>query len=396
MAHSLLSRLLSIAFALALASLAQTRRVSDAEVERVHKSALLIDTHNDATSKTVDGFDIGKPSATGHTDLARLRKGNVGAQFFAAYVASSYVNGNRSAHRTLEMIDTIRRDIVERYPNDFTLALTAADIERAHRDGKIAALIGIEGGHAIEDSLRLLRDYYALGVRYVTLTHVNTNGWADSSGDIDKTGVAHHNGLTDFGKEVVREMNRLGMMVDISHVADKTFYDALEVSTAPVFASHSSCRALASAGRNMTDDMIRALANKGGVIDINFSCGFLSQKSADAEKAIMPKILAARNAEDPALVAEYRKSVQPATLEDVVEHIDHAVKIAGVEAVGLGSDFDGIMCAPKDLDDVSKFPNLTRALLEKGYSEQDIRKIYGGNVLRVMRAVESRARAERK
>jgi membrane dipeptidase len=381
---------------LALASLAQTRRVSDAEVERVHKSALLIDTHNDATSKTVDGFDIGKPSATGHTDLARLRKGNVGAQFFAAYVASSYVNGNRSAHRTLEMIDTIRRDIVERYPNDFTLALTAADIERAHRDGKIAALIGIEGGHAIEDSLRLLRDYYALGVRYVTLTHVNTNGWADSSGDIDKTGVAHHNGLTDFGKEVVREMNRLGMMVDISHVADKTFYDALEVSTAPVFASHSSCRALASAGRNMTDDMIRALANKGGVIDINFSCGFLSQKSADAEKAIMPKILAARNAEDPALVAEYRKSVQPATLEDVVEHIDHAVKIAGVEAVGLGSDFDGIMCAPKDLDDVSKFPNLTRALLEKGYSEQDIRKIYGGNVLRVMRAVESRARAERK
>ena len=396
MAHSLLSRLLSIAFALALASLAQTRRVSDAEVERVHKSALLIDTHNDATSKTVDGFDIGKPSATGHTDLARLRKGNVGAQFFAAYVASSYVNGNRSAHRTLEMIDTIRRDIVERYPNDFTLALTAADIERAHRDGKIAALIGIEGGHAIEDSLRLLRDYYALGVRYVTLTHVNTNGWADSSGDIDKTGVAHHNGLTDFGKEVVREMNRLGMMVDISHVADKTFYDALEVSTAPVFASHSSCRALASAGRNMTDDMIRALANKGGVIDINFSCGFLSQKSADAEKAIMPKILAARNAEDPALVAEYRKSVQPETLEDVVEHIDHAVKIAGVEAVGLGSDFDGIMCAPKDLDDVSKFPNLTRALLEKGYSEQDIRKIYGGNVLRVMRAVESRARAERK
>src|ERR1051326_4207998 len=327
MAHSLLSRLLSIAFALALASLAQTRRVSDAEVERVHKSALLIDTHNDATSKTVDGFDIGKPSATGHTDLARLRKGNVGAQFFAAYVASSYVNGNRSSHRTLEMIDTIRRDIVERYPNDFTLALTAADIERAHRDGKIAALIGIEGGHAIEDSLRLLRDYYALGVRYVTLTHVNTNGWADSSGDIDKTGVAHHNGLTDFGKEVVREMNRLGMMVDISHVADKTFYDALEVSTAPVFASHSSCRALASAGRNMTDDMIRALANKGGVIDINFSCGFLSQKSADAEKAIMPKILAARNAEDPALVAEYRKSVQPATLEDVVEHIDHAVKI---------------------------------------------------------------------
>jgi len=388
MPPSPLSRVLCTLLALVLPGFAQTRQVSDAEVQRVHKSALLIDTHNDVTSKTVDGFDIGKLSATGHTDLPRLRQGNVGAQFFAAYVASSYVNGNRSAHRTLEMIDTIRHDIVERYPNDFTLALTAADIERAHREGKIAALIGIEGGHAIEDSLRLLRDYYALGVRYMTLTHVNTNGWADSSGDLEKPGVAHHNGLTDFGKDVVREMNRLGMMVDISHVADKTFWDALEVSTAPIFASHSSCRALSSAPRNMTDDMIRALAKKGGVIDINFSCGFLSQKSSDAEREIMPKILAARNAEDPALVAEYRKSVPPATLEDVVEHIDHVVKIAGVDAVGLGSDFDGIMCAPKGLDDVSKFPNLTRALLEKGYSADDIRKIYGANVLRVMRAVE--------
>lgn len=383
-----LSRVLCTVLPLALASVAQTRQVSDAEVERVHKSALLIDTHNDVTSKTVDGFDIGKPTSTGHTDLPRLRQGNVGAQFFAAYVASSYVNGNRSAHRTLEMIDTIRHDIVERYPNDFALALTAADIERARHDGKIAALIGIEGGHAIEDSLRLLRDYYALGVRYMTLTHVNTNNWADSSGDIEKSGVTHHNGLTDFGKDVVREMNRLGMMVDISHVADKTFWDALDVSTAPIFASHSSCRALSSAGRNMTDDMIRALARKGGVIDINFSCGFLSQRAADAERDIIPKLLAARNAEDPALAAEYRRSVPRATLADVVEHIDHVVKIAGVDAVGLGSDFDGIMCTPEGLDDVSKFPNLTRALLEKGYSAEAIRKIYGGNVLRVMRAVE--------
>src|SRR5271165_153017 len=238
---------------LTLAVQAQTRReVSNEEVERVHRSLLLIDTHNDVTSKTVEGFDIGKTASTGHTDVPRLRQGNVGAQFFAAFVSSSYVDGNHSARRTLEMIDTIRHDIVERYPNDFTLALTADDIERAHREGKIAALIGIEGGHAIEDSLRLLRDYYALGVRYMTLTHVNTNGWADSSGDMDNAKIEHHNGLTDFGKQVVREMNRLGMMVDISHVADKTFWDALEVSSAPVFASHSSCRALANVPRNMT------------------------------------------------------------------------------------------------------------------------------------------------
>jgi membrane dipeptidase len=203
----------------------------------------------------------------------------------------------------------------------------------------------------------------------MTLTHTNTNGWADSSGDIDKAGVAHHNGLSDFGKEVIHEMNRLGMMVDISHVADKTFWDAPEVSTAPIFASHSSCRALTNVPRNMTDEMIEALAKKGGVVDINFSCGFLTARPPG---------------EGPA----------SATLEDVVNHIDHVVKIAGIDAVGIGSDFDGIMCAPKGLDDVSKFPNLTRALLEKGYSEPDIRKIYGGNVLRVMRAVETEAKQQ--
>ena len=233
-------------------SLAQTHSVTDAEVQRVHRSALLIDTHNDITSRTVDGYDIGKAKNDGHTNITSLKEGGVGAQFFAVYVSSSYVNGNHSAHRTLEMIDTVRHGIVERYPNDFTLATTADDIQKAHQQGKIAALMGIEGGHAIEDSLRLLRDYYALGIRYMTLTHSNTNNWADSSGDMDKTGVKHHNGLTDFGKDVVREMNRLGMMVDISHVADKTFWDALETSTAPVFASHSSCRVISNVPRNMS------------------------------------------------------------------------------------------------------------------------------------------------
>jgi membrane dipeptidase len=341
---------------------AQNHTVSDAEVMRVHHSALLIDTHNDVTSRTVDGFDIGPKAPSGHTDVVRLREGGVGAVFFAVYVSARFVEGNHSANRTLQMIDTVRHDVIVKHPDDFVFATTAAEIEAAHRRGKIAAVMGIEGGHAIEDSLRLLRDYHALGVRYMTLTHSNTNHWADSSGDVTREDVEHHNGLTAFGKDVVREMNRLGMMVDISHVADKTFWDALEVSRTPLIASHSSCRALANVPRNMTDEMIVALAKKGGVVQINFNCGFLT--TAKPEHA---------------------------TLADVVAHIDHVKQIAGIGAVGIGSDFDGVECTPVGLEDVSKFPNLTRALLEKGYSAEDIRKIYGGNLLRVMRAAEATA-----
>ena len=337
----------------------------DAEVEKIRKSAILIDTHDDIPSFTVSGADI-RSAPKNHTDLPRLRQGGVGAVFFSVYVAATYVEGNHSANRALQMIDTVQHDIIDRYPSDFQQAFTAADIERAHRKGKIAALMGIEGGHAIEDSPRLLRDYYRLGVRYMTLTHWNTNSWADSSGDINNDKVQHHNGLTPLGKDIVREMNRLGMMVDISHVADKTFYDALETSQAPIIASHSACRAVTNAPRNMTDDMIRALAKKGGVIQININCGFVSQKSADA-----PKDAPVR-----------------ATLADVVAHIDHARQVGGIDAVGIGTDFDGITCTPAALDDVSKFPNLTRALLQKGYSANDIKKIYGGNTLRVMREVE--------
>jgi membrane dipeptidase len=384
-------------------SKSQTKTISDAEVMRVHRSMLLIDTHNDVPSRTVEGFDIGSHTGAGHTDIARLKEGGVGAQFFAVYVAASYVNGNHSANRTLQMIDTVRHDIVERYPNDFMLATSAKDIEEAHRRGKIAALMGIEGGHAIEDSLRLLRDYYDLGVRYMTLTHSNTNDWADSSGDIDDPKVKHHGGLTDFGKQVVREMNRLGMMVDISHVADKTFWDALEVSKAPIFASHSSCRALTNHARNMTDDMIVALAKKGGVVQVNFYCGFISQKFRDndaadtkALDARMARETAGKNLSEPdrqILSEKLRKEVglSRATLADVVDHIDHIRKIAGIDAIGIGGDFDGVSCTPVGLDDVSKYPNLTRALLEKGYSADDIRKIYGGNFLRAMRAVEAAA-----
>jgi len=373
----------------AVALFAQTKNITDAEVQKVHKAALLIDTHNDITSRTVTGYDIGEAHDDGHTNLKAMREGGLGAQFFAVYVAAGYVNGNHSANRALEMIDTVKHDIIARYPNDFVFATTADDIERIHKQGKIAALMGIEGGHAIEDSLRLLRDFYALGIRYMTLTHSNTNNWADSSGDVTKADVQHHNGLTDFGKQVVREMNRLGMMVDISHVADKTFWDALEVSSAPPFASHSSCRALTSVPRNMTDEMIVALAKKGGVVQVNFSCGFLSQKTADASKELLAKMAAAGADNNRVLMEEYRKTVPPATLADVVAHIDHIVKIAGINSVGIGSDFDGIQCVPQGLEDVSKFPNLTRALLEKGYSAEDIKKIYGGNLLRVMRAVEA-------
>lgn len=343
------------------------------EVKEITKSAILIDTHNDIPSFTVDGADIGN-APKNHTDIPRLREGGVGAVFFSVYVAATYVNGNHSANRTLQMIDTVYHDIINRYPETFTLALTARDIEMAHRKRKIAALLGIEGGHAIEDSPRLLRDYYRLGVRYMTLTHWNTNNWADSSGDINNPEVQHHNGLTPQGKDIVREMNRLGMMVDISHVADKTFYDALETSQAPIIASHSSCRAVTNAPRNMTDDMIKALAKKAGVIQININCGFISQKSADA-----PKDAPVR-----------------ATLSDVVAHIDHVKQIAGIDTIGIGTDFDGITCTPEGLDDVSKFPNLTRALLEKGYSPSDIKKIYGGNTLRVMREVERVAEQQKR
>jgi membrane dipeptidase len=352
-------RFLSILWLCCAAAQAQ-RHFSDEEVMKIHRSALLIDTHNDVTSRTVDGFDIGSRGSSGHTDIARLREGGVGAVFFAVYVAAEYVNGNRSAHRALEMIDTVRHDIVDGHPNDFQFARTADEIEGARRQGKIAALMGIEGGHAIEDSLRLLRNYYRLGVRYMTLTHTNNNNWAGSSGSSDKPLEQPERGLTDFGKQVVREMNRLGMMVDVSHVSDKTFWDALNASSAPVFASHSSCRALRDVRRNMTDEMIAAMAKKGGVIQINFYCNFLTTN-------------------------------KPAKLSDVVAHIDHAVKVGGVDHVGIGSDFDGIPCAPEGLEDVSKFPNLTRALLEKGYSAEDIRKIYGGNLLRVMRSVEQAA-----
>ncbi len=375
---------------------AQTRKTwTDAEVMKVHRSTILIDTHNDVTSRTVEGFELGKPSTESHTDIPRMKQGGMTAEFFAAYVAAGNMETNRSAHRTLQMIDTIRHDIAEKYPNDMVFTTTAAGIVKAKKQGKIAALIGIEGGHAIEDDVRLLRDYHALGVRYMTLTHSKNLSWAGSSGEKD------NQGMNELGRQVIAEMNRLGIMVDIAHVSDKTFWDALEASKAPVFSSHSSCRSLSNIPRNMTDEMIQALAKKGGVVQINFGCEFLSQKSSDSSPMNDPAFMARaekvmsgikdpkeRRAAMRSLMEEMGKKTVRATIDDVVAHIDHVKKIAGIEYVGLGSDFDGVGCVPEGLDDVSKWPNLTRKLLEKGYTPAEIRKVYGGNLLRVMTAVE--------
>lgn len=353
-----------------------------AQSGNVGESTILIDTHNDVPLRTVRGYDIGSQDSGGHTNIARLKQGGVGAVFFAVYVAPSYAKSGGAARHALEVIDSVRRDIVGKYPDVFSLATSAAEIEQAHKQGKIAALMGVEGGHAIEDSLRVLRTFFDLGARYMTLTHANTNNWADSSGDISSAGVPHHNGLTKFGREVVAEMNRLGMIVDISHVSDKTFWDVLETSAAPVLATHSNCRAVSNIPRNMTDEMIRALARKGGQLNMNFGCEFLSQKSADASKWINPGLP--------------KDTPMPrATVEDVVAHIDHVVKLAGIDHVGIGTDFDGVSCTPAGLDDPGKFPNLTRALLAHGYTPADIQKIYGGNMLRLMRAVEHAAAKRR-
>ncbi len=397
----------AVAFSLPLA-VAQSPRtprktpVTQAEVDKITREAILIDTHNDVTSLTVAGYDIATPNKRGQTDLPRM-KGFLGAEFFAVYVGAGYVKDNASAHRALDMIDTVKTDVIGKHPNEFVFATTAADIEKAHKDGKIAALMGIEGGHAIEDDLRTLRDFYTLGVRYMTLTHFNTNHWADSQGDVDDPKVKHHNGLTSFGEDVVKEMNRLGMMVDISHTADPTFYAVLKTSTAPVIASHSGARAVASYTRNMNDDMIKALAAKGGVMQINFGCDFLSQRYFEGSKALQaemaPKLAEARKITDPEareaamekLMMESASKLSPATLKDVVAQIDHSVAVGGIDTVGIGTDFDGVGCVPPDLDSYAKFPALTKALLEEGYSAEDIKKIYGGNLLRVMKAVEKRA-----
>ena len=359
---------------------------------RIQSAVIGIDSHIDTLQRVLmEHVDLGHRLPDGEADLPRLRDGGMHAPFFALWVPTFY-KGSEAVRRTLDLRDAMQ-SVLDRYPDQIELALSAADVERIVAGHKIAAVLTIEGGHQIADDLAVLRMYQRIGIRSMTLTHFRNNNWGDSSTD-----KAQHNGLTEFGKEVVREMNRIGMIVDISHVSDKTFFDALAVTTKPVIASHSSCRALSSLPRNMTDDMLRALAKNGGVIGINFGGGFLSQKEADVTLRDINRI----GASEPNLTGkeldDYTTKMhihnnwahpKPTTarLDDVVAHIDHVVKIAGIDHVGIGSDFDGIAEVPIGLEDESKMPHLTAALLKKGYSEADIKKIMGGNTLRVMREV---------
>ena len=363
----------------------------------IHKKAIVVDTHSDTTSPMTDeGFDFGTRSEKTHMDLPRMRDGGLDAEFFAIYVAGKYAKEGGSARRALDMIDSVRR-AVERYPDKMGLATTAADVRRLKAEGKVAALMGIEGGHAIENSIPALRSFFDLGVRYMTLTHSNTNDWADSSGDKPRW-----SGLNVLGRRVVAEMNRIGMIVDISHVSDDTFQNVIEVATAPPFASHSSCRAICNAPRNMTDDMIRALAKKGGVIQINFASGFLDedfrlkrQARADQIKAEMEAKYPgdeAKQADEGMKAAKALPPIPPPGLAKLMEHFEHAIKVGGVDAVGLGSDFDGVDSLPVGMENVTKLPMITYELLKRGHSEADIVKILGGNTLRVMEAVEAEAK----
>ena len=349
-----------------------------------------IDSHIDTVQRVlIEQANLAERSPRGHVDLPRLKEGGVNAPFFALWVPS-YYPGPEAIRRTLDLRDAMQR-LFDAHPELIMPALNAADVERITRTGRIAAILTLEGGHQIDDDLAVLRMYHRLGIRAMTLTHFRNNGWADSSTD-----KPAHNGLTEFGKQVVREMNRMGMIVDVSHVSDKTFFDVLAVTSKPVIASHSSCRALSDIPRNMTDDMIRALAKNGGVIGINFGEGFLNPQDAEALKAEIATSASseptlAGKALDVYAAEEFRKGqvAKPSfgTLDDAVAHIDHAVKIGGVEHVGIGSDFDGISSPPKGLEDISKMPALKAALKAKGYTDEDIRKIFGGNTLRVLREV---------
>ena len=383
---------------LLVASLLAGDSISE-RARKLHFSSIVVDTHDDTTQRLLDEkFDLGARHSDGSIDIPRMREGGLGAIFFSIWM-SSKTTGPEAVQKSLDQIDAVREQ-VRKHPKELMLATTAEEVRQAHKEGKIAALMGVEGGHMIASDLGVLRVYAALGVRYMTLTHSGNDEWADSSTD-----KPAHNGLTDFGKDVVREMNRLGVMVDISHVSDKTFYDALEVSKAPLFASHSSCRAICDAARNMTDQMMRDLAAKGGVVQINYHVGFLSQEFRNAEKndprindAIILQTKQRCNSEDneACMLIEgdriTRQFVAQGKLPRVdytkiIEHIDHAVKIAGIDHVGLGSDFDGANM-PYGMEDASMLPKITEALLEKGYSEGDVRKILGENTLRVMKDVE--------
>jgi membrane dipeptidase len=383
----------------------------------IHQSALIVDTHADTPQRFLDeNFDLGEntPVSAGHIDLDKIKQGNLGAEFFSIWVEPEFKG--HYAKRAMDLIDSVYQQAA-RHPDKVMMALTADDIMRAHEQHKFAALMGIEGGHAIENDIRLLRDFYRLGVRYMTLTWSNTNEWADSSGDVQDPNVRHYNGMTDFGKDVVREMNRLGMIVDISHVSDATFYQALLVSQAPVIASHSSSRELTNQPRNMTDDMLRAMTHNGGVVMVNFYSAFIDEnyrkassdpekiKQRDAEVEAFKKAHAHADGspvtydEYAPLEKKWAAQFPRPPLKSLIDHIDHIAKVAGIDHLGLGSDFDGVTSLPEGIDSAADLPKITQALLQRGYTREQIHKILGGNFMRVMREVEATAKrlqAERK
>ena len=367
--------------------------------------AIVVDTHLDAPDQLSRKFtDIATRGATDHFDLPRAREGGLTAPFFSIYVSAAYAD-HGAARRALELIDLTLRVIAD-HPKDTTLAVSVADIRAAKRAGKLAILMGIEGGHAIEDSLGVLRAMYREGVRYMTLTHINTNHWADSSGpfylpDFDPKQSAVHGGLTDFGRDVVKEMNRLGMIVDISHTSDATVDAVLAVSRAPVMASHSACRALVDMPRDLTDDQIKRIAAKGGVVMINVGSEFLDRKAWDAfvklRESLKPEWAKLKKGKDlgaamHALFDLYEargKGLPRATLAEIADHVEHVIEVAGIDAVGLGTDFDGIGNPPTGFEDYSKIPALVAELQKRGHSDAEIKKILGENFLAFFARVEA-------
>ena len=406
---SLLLLLPFFACALVAAQTASTK--VKAEARAIHNSAIIIDTHADTPGRLVDeNFDLATdtPVTLGHFDFGKAQQANLGAEFFSIWVDPRIKTGYTK--RALDMIDSVYEQ-ARKHPDKMVMAYSAEEIVKA-RSGKnkrLAALMGVEGGHAIENDIRVLRDFYRLGVRYMTLTWSNTNEWADSSGDINDDKVQHHNGLTDFGKQVVLEMNRMGMMVDISHVSDKTFADVIATTKAPVIASHSSSRALTDVPRNMTDDMLREVATNGGVVQVNFFCAFVARdpdynKKVKAFNDAHPDLVKQQEALQDQLEEDHSpetkakldavnvqlKAAYPRPpLSDLIDHIDHVAKVAGIDHVGIGSDFDGIPCTPQGIDSVADLPKITEALVERGYTRDQIHKILGGNLLRVFGQVEA-------
>ena len=382
-----------------------SRTVSADEIaeraKKLHFSSLVLDTHDDTTQRFFSkDFDIGRRNPDGHVDIPRMREGGMNAIFFSIWI-DGRIMGPPAVEKALDQIDAVHENVLK-YSTDMVFCRTAEEVRRAHAQGKIAALIGVEGGHMIGNDVRVLRMFGDLGVRYMTLTHFYNDEWADSSTD-----KPAHNGLTDFGKDVVREMNRQGIMVDISHVSDKTFFDALEVSKAPLIASHSSCRALCNHPRDMSDDMISALAAKGGVIQINYERSFVDQAYKDAYDKVSGGVVAAtekitkecaddadcttRKLRDLQTQLEGSGALPRVSWQRIIDHIDHVVKLVGPDHVGLGSDFDGATM-PDGMEDCSKLPKITEALVRKGYKDEDIRKILGGNLLRVMEQTEKVSR----